>query len=1111
MKNCPNCQHNNPLNAKFCNNCGDKLQNICSSCSTLNEPNSKFCMECGQSLKKQETKRNAKVIAEAPKYPRAAERRQLTILFCDLVGSTPLSEKLDAEEFRQVIIDYHQVAENVITQHEGHIAQYLGDGLLVYFGYPKGLEDAPKAAVRAGLGILNAVARANQQWKKEGKTEIDIRIGIHSGLVVVDEHLALGETVNIAARLEGLAPHNGVVISRSMLNLVKGWFEVKSLGAQTLKGISKPMEIFQVLKEADVSTKLDVARRSGFSPLVGRATEINQLNDSWATAQNGKGNVILLNGEAGIGKSRLVDFMKNKLANEPTGQVWEARSSAYHQHSAFYPLVELLKKEILQIAPNEPAETKLDKLTTLLKAAGFDLKTALPLFAEFLSITSDKFTPLVISPIAKKQRLIAGISQLFFHASLNQPLLLIIEDLHWADESTLEWLSLLLPQIPNYAVFLLCTTRPNFKTDWDKYPYCQQLNIQRLATDAISRICHHQTQGKQLPNAILEQIAAKTEGVPLFVEELTKMIIESDFLIEKEAGYEIAGNLNTLTIPTTLQDSLLARLDRLSTVREVVQVGAVLGREFSFELLQSVLKRKEDNLLESLTKLVDAEILFPIMRSDQTVYQFKHALIQDTAYDSLLKSRRQQLHQRVAEVLNTDFPAITQTQPELLAHHYTEARFPLEAIPLWLQAGQQASQNHANTEAISHLESGLELLYHIENEEEQKNCRLDYLLSLGGCCVENYGYTSPEVESVFSRAKDIAQILEAKDKQALILFNLNLFYMLTHQFAIAKELTQYCLEEGAKQENGYLFALFGGHLEAFHHILEGNVSKVNQIYSKVLPFYNPSIPIPLELTPVGDLKICMEAFSSLSLSSSGYVEQAATISKNHLGVDIVSQHKNSKTLYHIYMWSAWQKMENREWKAAEQILEQYLPVVHEFGDPMFINVAESNYNISRTFQNNREALNKGITYFEAGVSMGVKIYFCWCGQYIVEAFYRFGEFENALKWIDRVFEEVNISNTHWHTTELYRIQGLCYQALGKPLAEVETYFQKAIELAQQQGTKLYELRATKNLVELYQGHEKETAMMAQLATVYDWFTEGFDSIDLQEAQAVLKKGKEMQI
>ncbi|MEM1124799.1 MAG: adenylate/guanylate cyclase domain-containing protein, partial [Bacteroidota bacterium] len=382
MRECPKCLHLNPPLAKFCNNCGAAL--------------------------------NEQVVQAATprKSKRAAERRQLTILFCDLVGSTSLSEQLDPEEYRQVIIDYHELAEKVIQQFGGHIAQYLGDGLLVYFGYPKGLEDAPRSAVRAGLGILSAVEKANKTLEQAGKTVIAVRIGIHSGLVVVDDHLALGETVNVAARLEGLAPHNGLVISPQTLKLTKGWFSTNSLGLHTLKGISKPMEVFQVLQESGAKTRLDIAKSQGLSPLVGRTKEIGLLTNAWQKAKEGNGNLCLLKGEAGIGKSRLVDKMEQQTGQESASLIIEARCSAYHQQSAFYPFIQLLEKDILRFNQQDTQTAKLTKLENLVLEASLNFQPTMRLLAEFLSIKSDQFPPLAISPLAKKQRTTESLNQL---------------------------------------------------------------------------------------------------------------------------------------------------------------------------------------------------------------------------------------------------------------------------------------------------------------------------------------------------------------------------------------------------------------------------------------------------------------------------------------------------------------------------------------------------------------------------------------------------------------------------------------------------------------------------------------------------------------------------
>jgi len=818
MKTCPHCQLENPATANFFNRCGTRLTSS----------------PIGEQLKDSGTIQKSK---------RKAERRQLTVLFCDLVGSTSLSERLDPEEYRQVITDYHQLAETVIQQHRGYIAQYLGDGLLVYFGYPEGMEDAPRAAVETGLGILEAVSQANPRWEQAGRPPIQVRIGIHTGLVVVDDHLALGEAVNVAARLEGLAPHNGLVISPHTLSLVKGWFEVATIGKHTLKGISEAMEIFQVLHQSGAQTRLDIAKGQGLSPLVGRHKELNSLVQCWESAKKGSGNLLLLNGEAGIGKSRLVDTIKEEVRQEKETLVWEARCSNYHQHSSFRPLIELLEKGVLQFHRNENAESKLEKLEHYLVQTKMEMGVSMSLFAEFLSIPSSVSPPLMISPAAKKQRLIESLTQLFTHGAARRPVLFILEDLHWADASTLEWLNLFKEALPALSIFALVTTRPAYQPDWPKGPDLDQITLQRLSAEEMTAICHHQTKGKILPKEILQQITDKTEGIPLFVEELTKMIIESDFMVERPHGFELAETISHLSIPSTLQDSLLARLDRLSEAKEIVQTGAVLGREFSLDLLNAVVPRKKDTIQRSLAQLLKAEILFRRDQDRGAVYQFKHALIQDAAYESLLKSRRYQLHQRVAHVLEHQFGHITQTQPEILAYHLTEAGQSLKAVPVWLKAGQLASQKNAGAEALAHLKKGVGLLSHLENESERHALELDFQLTMGGTYIVTHGFPHPNVKACFDRAQALTQTIEPDPKMALVLLGLFGYYFNREDYPALESLVDYSSQLENDPKIGYWFKLIGNHIKGVN-ILQGNFEQSLKSLQRELEIFDPSLPCP---------------------------------------------------------------------------------------------------------------------------------------------------------------------------------------------------------------------------------------------------------------------------
>lgn len=1081
--------------------------NKCSQCQQENPPQANFCNNCGASLDVSEYDDQLSSLYDTKITERSAERRQLTILFCDLVGSTPLSERLDPEEFRQIITSYHQLAEKVIKLYSGYIAQYLGDGLLVYFGYPEGLEDAPKLGIQAGLGILKAIDDANQRWEADGKTSIKIRIAVHTGLVVVDDHLALGETVNIAARLEGHAPHNGLVISRSTLHLTQGWFVIKSLGKHSLKGISKSMEIFQVLEESGVKTRLEIAKSCGLSPLVGRKDELSLLTTHWEKAKNKNGNLLLLNGEAGIGKSRLVDTIEEQLEKEPNSWLAVARCSAYQRNSAFYPIVQLFEKDLLQFEVGDDPEDKLNKLEGFLSQTDLDFKTEISLFAEFLSIPSEHFPPLIMSPFAKRQRIIEGISKTLLHKTADQSILLVIEDLHWADASTLEWLNLFIEKLSTCTILTLCTARPNFRSDWQNRPEVTQINLHRLSAEDMAEIYYHQTRGKALPREIQKHITSKTEGVPLFVEELTKMILESNLLVEKADGYELSESLSPMSIPSTLQDSLLARLDHLGDVKELVQVGAVLGRDFSFEMLNAVLDSKGNNMEASLSQLIDTEIFYRQGLGQHAIYRFKHALIQDAAYESLLKSRRQQLHHQVASVLEHQFAEIAQTQPELLAYHYTEARQPLKAIPIWLQAGHLASQKNAASEAIAHLEKGIELLLHVKNETDRNNLELDFLLTLGGTFVVSHGFPHPKVKETFNRARDIAQTIEVNPKLALVLFNLQSYYFNTEDYRSAEELLVYIMKLAEDPEHGYWFELIGNQLSD-GSIAKGEFERANRGYRRVLEIFDPSLPFPWELAPSGYIEIGAKSWQMICLQIMGYFDQAKNLYDHHLSY--AKDHKDSMTLYHIYTFPALYCLFTREWEKSEKIMEEYLPIVRAFGDPIFTLTAEVYYNIAIAFQGDKSAFHTAVSLVNICFDIGFKAFAVSSSPYIGEQYFRIGEYESALNWIEKILEHSNKTGSHIQTAELFRIKGLTLQALGKSDTIVEENFVQALQLSRKQSAKTFELRASGELAKLWQMQGKKNEAYDLLKGVYDWFTEGFDSVDLKEAREILKALKNKQ-
>jgi class 3 adenylate cyclase len=575
----------------------------------------------------------------APHTPEA-ERRQLTIMFVDLIGSTRLSSELDPEDLREVVREYQRSCTEVITKYDGNVAQLLGDGLLVYFGYPVAHEDDAQRAVRTGLEILEVIQALNLRLKQDKGVKLAIRLGIHTGLVVIgemggegrQEQLALGETPNIAARIQGVAQSDTVVISADTYRLVQGFFDFDSLGKHDLRGISQPIAIYRVLQESGVQSRLDVVAARGLTPLVGREREVGLLLDRWEQVKDGNGQVILLSGEAGIGKSRLVQVLKDHVSDEPHTR-WECRSSPYYQNTALYPIIDLLQRA-LQRQQDDTAEAKLEKLEQILSRYHLPLDETVALFASLLSLSvpEDRYPQLALSPQRQRQKTLESIVAILLELAEQQPALFILEDLHWADPTTLEFLSLLVEQVPTTAIYTLLTCRPHFQPSWTHRSYLTEITVNRLSRHQLARVAAHVLGEKKLPPEVLHQIVEKTDGVPLYVEEMTKAVLESGYLKEVDGHYELIGSFSSLAIPATLQDALMARLDHLVTAKAVAQYAAVIGRQFAYDLLSTVSQLDASTLQRELGRLVEAEIVYQRGIPPQSTYLFKHALIQDAAY-----------------------------------------------------------------------------------------------------------------------------------------------------------------------------------------------------------------------------------------------------------------------------------------------------------------------------------------------------------------------------------------------------------------------------------------------------------------------------------------------
>jgi DNA-binding winged helix-turn-helix (wHTH) protein/tetratricopeptide (TPR) repeat protein/class 3 adenylate cyclase len=676
--------------------------------------------------------------------PPEDEWRQLTVLVCHLgeVSGSATPRDRDAREARLADVrDYQALCAEVVQRFEGHIAQYQVERLIVHFGYPRAHEDDARRAVHTGLGIVEGMAELNRRRKQDRQHGSDVRltvqVGIHTGLELIGAvahgaqrpALAVGETVTIATGLQRHAGADTVLISPATWRLVEGYFVCEALGAQVLDDCAQSLAVYRVLQAGMAQSRLDIVGMKGLTPFVGRDQEVGLLGERWQQAKDGLGQVVVLSGEAGIGKSRLVQILKEAMAVEAHVRV-EYHCSPYYQHTALYPIVTSLQR-LLQFRPEDPPEERLRKLERLLERYNVPLEEGVPLMAALLALPlPERYPPLQLTPQRQKQKTLELVLTWWLKEAERQPVCVIMEDLHWADASTLELLTLLIEQVPTARILLLLLCRPDFHPPWGSRSYLAQIALGRLSRRQVETMVVRMTGGKALPTEVLQALVAKTDGVPLFVEELTKMVLESGLVKEREGQYVLVDPLPPLAIPDTLHDSLMARLDRLGAAKQVAQLGATIGREFSYELIQAVAPVEEAILQKALTQLVEAELLYQRGLPPQVRYWFKHALIQAAAYQSILKRTRQQHHQRITHVLVERFPEMVETHPELLAHHYTEAGLWQEALLYWRKAGQRAFERSAHREAVICFEEALAALQHLPESRDRTEQDIDLRFNL---------------------------------------------------------------------------------------------------------------------------------------------------------------------------------------------------------------------------------------------------------------------------------------------------------------------------------------------------------------------------------------------
>jgi class 3 adenylate cyclase/predicted ATPase len=1045
-----------------------------------------------------------------PTVPPDAERRQLTVMFCDLVNSTTLSGQLDPEEYREVVRAYQRVCSEVITRFDGHIAQLLGDGLLVYFGYPQAHEDDTHRAVHTGLGILEAVEALNTRLEPAKGIALAVRLGIHTGLVVVGEmgregryeSLALGEVPNVCSRIEALAVPNTIAVSEATYRLIQGYFECQDLGAQTLRGVAEPLHVYRVLQASGARGRLDVAVTRGLTPLVGREPEVTLLLERWEQAKAGHGQVILLSGEAGIGKSRLVQVLKDHVANEPH-VLWECRSAEYYQNTVLYPITDLIQRTLMWQQEDTPEE-RLKKLEQALRQYRLPFEESVLLFASLLSlpVPEDRYPPLALSPQRQRQKMLETIVAILLELAERQPVLFTVEALHWTDPTTLELLNLVLDQTPTASLLTVLTCRPTFQPSWSHRSYLTEVSVTRLAQPQVERMVERIAGGKPLPTQVLTQISAKTDGVPLFVEELTKAVLESGVLQDSHGQYTMTGPLASFAIPATLQDSLMARLDHLMTSKGTAQLASVIGRQFAYDLLHTVSQLDEATLQRELKRLVDAELVYQRGLPPQAHYVFKHALIQDAAYESLLKSTRQQYHQRIAQVLGSQFPETVEAQPELLAHHCTEAGLMEQAVGYWHKAGQRASERSAHLEAIAHLRQGLELLKTLPETSERPQREVDLLITLGASLRATQGTAAVEVGETYARARHLCHHLEKPHQLFPVLRGLSGYYNVCAEYQTAHALGEQLLTLAQQvQATGML-------VEAHRALgvtwfMLGALASAHQHFAQGIVLYDPQQYRTSTFLYGQDAGVMCHSRAAWTLWHLGYPDQALAQSQGTM--TLAQQVARPLSLSFVLGFAAVFHQLRREWQLVQERAEAVMSLATEQGFSYWIAFGSLLHGWALAHQGQAqegiEQINQGLMDYRATGAEALRPY---CLALLAEAHGIVGEPEAGLTALAEALILADTTGERWYESELYRLKGaLLLQQSSDNQVEAEHCFQQAISIARSQQAKSLELRAVMSLSRLWQQQGKRREAHALLAPIYGWFTEGFDTADLQDAKALL--------
>jgi len=1039
-----------------------------------------------------------------------AERRQLTVLFCDLVDSTALSQRVDPEDFQEVIRRFLDACNQTIGRFNGYIAKYMGDGILVYFGYPQAHENDAERAVHAGLAILDTV-KALHQDNPHPEFSMAARIGIATGHVVVGEVMGqdtakersvFGETPNLAARLQALAQPDQLVIDPVTKRLVGHEFEFADLGAVALKGFDTPIQAWQVLSTRLSASRFESHRSSHLTSFVGREQEIALLVGRWREAVDGEGQVVLLSGEAGIGKSRIAHSLCDRLADERY-QTIQFQCSPYHTNTALYPAITFLR-QAAGLASQDSTQAQLQKLDAMARESGIENQDTVSLLADLLSIQGDhRYPPLNVSAEKRKDMTLEALVHHLQRLAERGPVLFIVEDAHWLDPTTLDLMTRIIDRIRQMRVLLLITFRPDFKPVWSEYSHVTSLTLSRLPRRQSTELISAMTGGKALPLEVQQAILAKTDGVPLYIEAMTENLLESGLLTEGTDAFTLKGPLTGLPIPDSLHALLMERVDRLGSAKDIVQTGAAIGREFTYELLQATVEMPDGQLRQALDLFVASRLIFQEGEIPLATYHFKHALVQDAAYSTLPKKPRRALHARIAKTLERRFPERVQREPELLAYHYEQAGLAGPAVEYWHRAARRDAERSANIEALNHFHRALELLKELSQGPERNALELELLLARGVPLLAVKGYASDDMEHNYRRAKELLQEHSGSLHQFRAIRGLWIFHLVRGQLANARGLAEDLLALAHREQSsdllveahrdlGTTYFYLGRFDEARTHLLAAK-SLDDPTHHRSQVFFYGKEP-----------GITARTYLARTLWILGEVEQAETLAQEAIGMARKLEHPY--TLVFTLVFLSWHYSTVRNANRTLELTNEAIAVSTQYSFELGLAWATTSLGWTLAETGHEDGLATLLHGLSATRATGARIHDTCTLALLAELYLRKQRIGEGLGAIEEAQTLAVPGGELFWQAELLRLKGELLLGQSDPSVQAaEQCLREALKIAQDQHAKILELRAATSLAKLWRKLNKLDEAKRILNSVYSRFNDRVDNPDLIEAKTVLEQ------